>query len=76
MWEWIAVGLGSFVALSFLVTFMFARVLGALNGEVVGLLEDRSPMSSARAGWRSPERPSAVGKREDEESPSPLVLSP
>ena len=31
MWGWIAVGLGSFVALSVLIAFAFARVLSALT---------------------------------------------
>jgi len=45
MWFWIGVGLGSFVFASLLIAFAFARVLGALNGEVIGLLEDRVPAS-------------------------------
>ena len=31
MWGWIAVGLGSFMAVSLLIAFAFARVLSALR---------------------------------------------
>jgi hypothetical protein len=42
MWFWIGVGSGSFIALSLLIALAFARVLGALNGEMVELLEGRT----------------------------------
>jgi hypothetical protein len=64
MWLWIGVGLGSFIGVSLRVALAFARVLGALNGGVVELLEDRpSPPATAR-----------VQKPEAEESTSTLAV--
>jgi hypothetical protein len=39
MWGWIAIGVGSFVALSLLVGFVLARILGAIGREVSGMYE-------------------------------------
>jgi hypothetical protein len=40
MWMWVAVGVGSFLALSLLVALAFARVLGTIGLEVSRLHED------------------------------------
>jgi hypothetical protein len=55
MWMWIAVGLGSFLALSLLIVLAFARVLGAIGLEVSQLYEDE--FWATRPASRDSERP-------------------
>jgi hypothetical protein len=39
MWVWIAIGVGSFLCLSLLVGFAFARILGSIGRQISDLYE-------------------------------------
>jgi hypothetical protein len=58
MWFWIGVGLGSFICVAVLVTFVFARILGALNSGLIELLEYRVP-ASCRSSASAPRPPTS-----------------
>ena len=55
MWIWIVIGLGSFVGLSLLIGFAFARILGTIGREIGELYETETwaalpPTRSAKSG--------------------------
>ena len=55
MWMWVAVGVGSFLAVSLLIVLAFARVLGTIGLEVSRLYEDE--FWATRPASRESERP-------------------
>lgn len=55
MWIWILIGLGSFVGLSLLIGFAFARILGTIGREIGQLYETETwaalpPTRAAKSG--------------------------
>ena len=65
MWIWIAIGLGSFLVLSLVVTFVVARILGTIDLKISEMhaTEDWSKMPLSRAS-----------KGAEEEQPDPDEL--
>jgi len=62
MWMWVAVGVGSFLAVSLLIVLAFARVLGTIGLEVSRLYEDE--FLATRPASRESERPATPSPKD------------